>query len=148
MQGMDYWNIIAQTCVTMVAKRETSFSTHQFERLWKRALDNERSLLLNLWDVCQKSTASSRSAVAADLLRTCRVDNITTLRTGKEEDLEWNLLSAGTKVSCKFTFSVLLQIQERSSHFSRTYRLVHRAWQEDITCGDCIQDRDSEKRQG
>ena len=72
----------------MVAKRETSFSTHQFERLWKRALDNERSLLLNLWDVCQKSTASSRSAVAADLLRTCRVDNITTLRTGKEE--VWN----------------------------------------------------------
>ena len=49
---------------------------------------------------------------------------------------------------CKFTFKVLVQMQERCSQLLEKYRLVHRGWQEDIVCGDCNQDLDREKRQG
>ena len=50
-------------------------------------------------------------------------------------------------MSGKFTFNVLLQIQERSSQFLGKYRLVHRGWQEDIVCGDCKQNLDGETTQ-
>ena len=47
----------------------------------------------------------------------------------------------------KFTFNVLLQMQERSSQLLEKYKLVHRRWQRDIVCGKCNQDLDREKRQ-
>ena len=71
----------------MVAKIETRLFTHQFEKLYKTALDDERSLRFKVWDVCSKALLL-QAAVIADLLRTCRVDKVTTLRTGKEE--VWN----------------------------------------------------------
>ena len=89
-----------------------------------------------------------QAPVPADVLRTCRVDNITTLRTGKEEASNEIYFQQENGCNANSLSSVLLQIQERSSQFLRKYRLVHRAWQEDITCGDCIQDRDSHKCQG
>ena len=56
--------------------------------------------------------------------------------------------SCKKNVPCKFTFNVLVQIQERSSQFLGNYRLVHKGWQEGTVCGDCNQDLDRENRQG
>ena len=76
-----------------------------------------------------------QAGVIVDLVRSSRVDSITTLRTGKEE--VWNEIYFSRKenVACKFTFNVLLQIQERSSNLLRKYTVVHRPWQKDIACG-------------
>ena len=52
--------------------------------------------------------------------------------------------SCRKKVPCKFTFNVLVQIQERSSQFLGNYRLVHKGLQDDIVCSDCNQDLDRE----
>ena len=49
---------------------------------------------------------------------------------------------------CKFTLSVVLQMQERSNQLLGKYRLVHRERQEDSLCSDCNRDLDKEKRQG
>ena len=50
-----------------------------------------------------------QAAAPANLLRTCRVDNITTLRTAKKE--VWSeIYFQQEKLPCKFTLNVLLQI--------------------------------------
>ena len=98
-----------------------------------------------------------QAAVIAHFLRISRVDNITTLRTGQEE--VWNEIYFQRKK--KRAFQIHFQCATANPKkikplfkkiyikpLLRTYTVVHRPWQKDIACGDCIQDRDSEKREG
>ena len=59
-------------------------------------------------DVSQSATASSGWSPNRPF-KNCRLDNITTLRTGKKEI--WNkIYFPQEKVPCKFIFNILLQI--------------------------------------